>query len=1127
MLYKTKNMNHRFQTVCAIVLLFVIGIGPLYAASSYAQSTSLTLELSNATIREVFRSVEDKSEFVFFYSDEIRPELEKRVTVKITSGNIEQIMESVLENTRLAYKLNDRQVIVTRKAEVLQQQQPKKGITINGTVLDQAGEPLIGVNIRVKGTSTGAITDLDGHYLITVPDQNTVLEFQYVGYEPQEIRVGRQININVSMKEVLTDLTEVVVVAYGTQKKASVIGSIATIDPGRLQQSPTRALSNNLAGQLAGVIAVQRSGEPGRDGSTFWIRGISSFQDAGRSPLILVDGIERTLDDMDPAEIESFSVLKDASASAVYGVRGANGVILVNTKRGEIGKPSVSVHFEQSFTQPVKLPNYIGSADYLSLLNELQVDMGAAPTYSEQTIENFRNNIDPDLYPNVDWIDAITKDHASSSRVNLSVNGGSEILRYSLVGSYYGESGIFTRDKNQTWDSSTKLNKYNLRSNVDVNLTKTTIARINIGGYLQETNGMVDPDPDNGYSAGDDILNRAFETTPFVHPARYSSGEFPRVKSRDNPWALATQHGFTTYSSSKIESLFSLEQDLKFLLPGLKVKGLFSFDRWSNSGVKRHKSPDYYGPATTRDDEGNLNIVVNDDGQEFLNTEQLKEWGNKATYLEGSITYSHAFGKHHVDGLFLYNQRDYQDGAAVPYRRMGIAGRASYTYDSRYIAEFNFGYNGSENFASGYRFGFFPSAAVGYLMSEEPFMQPYRNTFSKIKFKASWGLAGNDQLKGRRFAYVTTIGETGGYRWGVNNDYHRAGREEGDFGIPNLTWETVEKLNIGIELGLWNALDLQIDFFKEHRYDIFMERNTIPTAAGFIKTPWANFGKVDNKGVEVFLGYNKQVNRDWFVGFRGTFTYAANKIIEQDEAPGVLGTNRARTGLPVNQLFGLVAERLFTEDDFENVATGKLKEGIPAQTFDNKIRPGDIKYKDVDGDGAITTKDEAAIGGTYDPQIVYGLGANVAYKNFDLNLFFQGNGRTWRFIGGNNFLPGSTMGVMGNILDNYNDRWTPENPRQDVFYPRLSYGTNNNNSMNSTWWLRNMSMLRMKDIELGYRIPKHVTNKIGISSLRIYLKGTNLLTFAGFKLWDPEIDTANGSKYPIMKSLSFGLDVNF
>lgn len=536
-------------------------------------------------------------------------------------------------------------------------------------------------------------------------------------------------------------------------------------------------------------------------------------------------------------------------------------------------------------------------------------------------------------------------------------------------------------------------------------------------------------------------------------------------------------------------------------------------------------------PATGRDEEGNLLLSVGTDGQEFLDTENKGEWGNKATYLEGNITYDRTFdGKHAVNAMFLYNQRDYQDGNVVPFRRMGIAGRASYTYDNRYIAEFNFGYNGSENFTKGNRFGFFPSVAVGYMLSEEKFMEKYKDTFSKIKFRASWGLTGNDQLDGRRFAFLPTIDTDGSYKWGVNNDYNRASRFEGEFGVMNLTWETVEKLNVGTEIGLWNALDLQVDWFKEQRRDIFMQRNNIPSAAGFRKTPWANYGKVDNIGVDLSLTYNQQITKDLHIGFRGTFTYAHNTIVEMDEALGVMGTNRQRTGHSVNELFGLVADGLFTEDDFVTNDKGDLvlKEGIPSHTF-NSVRPGDIKYVDIDGDGSITNKDEVAMGGTVNPEIVYGFGATARYKQVDFNVFFQGNGKTHRFIGGvaSNFLPGSSQGAMGNVLTNYNDRWTPENPSEDVFYPRLSYGANTNNSQNSTWWLRNMSMLRMKDIEVGYTLPKRWMSRIGLENIRLYAKGSNLLTFSAFDLWDPELDTQNGAKYPIMKSVSFGIDVNF
>ena len=1014
-----------------------------------------------------------------------------------------------------------------------------KGIQVNGTVRDSQGEPLPGVNIVVKGQPTlGTTTDIDGNYFITVPSRSSVLVFSYMGFENEEVRVGGQININLNMKEVSTGLNDVVVVGYGSQKRASIVGSITTIQPEVLSQGTTRALSNNLAGNVAGVLAVQRSGEPGADGSNFWIRGISSFQGAGTDPLVLVDGIERSLDDLNPAEIESFSVLKDAAASAVYGVRGANGVILVQTKRGKLGKPTVNVHFEQSFTQPTKLPEYIGSAEYLSLLNRIALDNGQAQSpYSQETIDHYINGDDPALYPDVNWMDLLTKDFAMNQRADITVNGGSDILRYAVVGSYYGEQGIFERDKSQSWNSGTHLNKFNLRSNVDINITKSTLLTVSVGGYLQEMNKMA--------VSSDDLFSDIFETPPFVHPAYYEENGsiyFPVVSQRTNPYVEGTQKGYATTTQSKLESLFVLQQDLDFITKGLKIKGLFSFDRYSWSGITRSRTPDLYQPATARDPEtGELILNVASYGQMFLSTTADTNWGNKATYFEASLNYDRTFGKHHVEGLFLYNQRDYQDGSVVPYRHMGIAGRAAYTYDSRYILEFNFGYNGSENFAKGQRFGFFPSVAVGYLLSEEPFMEPYKEVFSKIKLRGSFGLTGNDDLGGRRFAFQTTLGEDGGgYDWGTNGQYyHRNSRFEGDFGVSDLTWETVSKTNAGFELGLFNMIELQADYFFEHRYNIFMQRNNIPSAAGFRNTPWANFGKVNNQGVDISLTVNKQINKDWYVGFRGTFTFAQNKIIEQDEALGVMGTNRQRTGKRVNQLFGLVDEGLFTFDDFQkDPVTGEylvaenggyvLNEDIPEHTF-GPVRPGDIRYKDVNKDGVVSSLDETAVGGTYDPQIVYGFGANLRYKNVDFNIFFQGNGMTYGFKGGNsnNFTPGETMGAMGNILTNYEDAWTVDNPSQDVYYPRFTWGKSENNVRNSTWWLENMSMLRVKDIEIGYTFPKEWMQRIGLSNLRLYAKGSNLFTFSKFDLWDPEVDTSTGTKYPIMKSFSIGLDVNF
>ncbi len=1000
---------------------------------------------------------------------------------------------------------------------VVQQQQ--KGIKASGTVVDNENNPLIGATVTVKGTKTIAITDMDGHFYIDVPNKNSVLVFNYLGFKPQEVKVGSDINFNIQLKEDAVSADEVVVVGYGNQKKLSVIGSIQTLDPGNLQMGSSRSMSNNLAGQLAGVIAYQPSGEPGYDNSQFWIRGISTFGAGGSSPLVLVDGVERSLNDIDPAEIESFSVLKDASASAMYGVRGANGVIIINTKRGSVAKPSIDFRFEQAITKPTKLPEFIGAAEYMTLLNNLCSDPSKRMFTKDQIMKTY-TGYDKDLYPDVDWIDAITKDYATSTRGNMTVSGGTNILRYSLTASVYHETGIMETDDTLPYDTGSKLTRFNMRANVDLDLTKTTLLRFNVGGYLQNLR--------KAKSSTDNVFTHAFETPPFVHPAIYSDGTIPKASAnRANPWAESTQQGYYRGTRSKLESLFQLEQNLKMITPGLKFKATFAFDTYNENFVTRGKDPTYYGVAKSRGDEGELIHSVLSYGSEFLDHSSNANYGNNSTYLEFSLGYNHTFAKKHaVDALFLYNQRSYDWGDIQPKRSQGIAGRLSYTFDRRYVGEFNFGYNGSENFAKGHRFGFFPSLALGWIISEEKFMRNSADWLTLLKLKGSIGKVGNDDIGGRRFAYITTI-NTGasGYHFGYAGDYWRQGYSEGEVGVNNLTWETSTKTNVGIELGLWNEFNLQFDYFYEHRTNIFMQRKTIPTQAGFLSNPYANYGVVDNSGVDGTITWNHKFGKDLRVALRANFTYAKNEVKEYDEPESVKGTYRSLTGRSIGTLWGLQAERLYTDDDFEN---GKLKAGIPTPNIGSVVRPGDIKYRDMNDDGVIDAKDEGYIGGTTTPRIVYGFGGNVEYKNFDFSFFFQGTGQSYRIIGGTQyFIPGSGQGVMGNVYANYKDCWTEENPSQDVFWPRLSESTNPNNNYASTWWKKDMSFLRLKSIELGYTLPRSITKAICSNNIRFFVSGNNLFYISKFKLWDPELDTADGLKYPSMRSVMFGFQLNF
>ncbi|MBT1708429.1 TonB-dependent receptor [Fulvivirgaceae bacterium PWU5] len=1097
---------------------------------AYGQSVLdeiVSVNTQGKKIKQILSEIEKSVGIKFTYNPQTIS-VNEEVSVEYTDEKLSDVLMGIFNPRDVQFRLLGDYIILTKqnvKSEAENAEQASSTIelveTITGTVSDEEGMGLPGVSVTIKGTLIGTVTDADGKYSLGNVNRGVVLVFSFIGYKTEEVAVGEQPSVNLKMTTDLAALNEVVIVGYGTQKEYTSAGAISSVNVQKqLQYGTTRSLSNNLAGQVAGIIGVQRSGEPGYDDSNFWIRGISTFQ-GSRAPLVLVDGVERSLNTIDPAEIESVSVLKDASASAVYGVRGANGVVLINTKRGEVGKPSIVLRYEQGVTSPVKLPKFIGAADYMTLMNDISIDQGQLPNYSEDRINNTRNHVDPDLYPDVNWLDAITNANASNSRINLTASGGTNFLRYAITGSHYGETGVVARDHNQEWDSSMKLKRYNIRSNVDLDVTPTTLLRVNIGGYLQETSRPP--------QSMDFLFDQAFQTAPHVHPTQYSSGEIPRMNAdRTNPWSVATQTGFERGSASKIESLFSVQQAMDAIIPGLTGRILFSFDRYSANSVVRKKDPDYYKPAIGRDENGELELDIDRFGQVFLSHEPKQEFGDKSVYIEGSLNYSHNIGNHYLDGLFLYNQRSYDNGQTLPFRFQGIAARVSYSFKRKYIAEANFGYNGSENLAENNRFGFFPSAALGWVVTEEEFMSSIKEIISRLKFRASLGQVGNDRFgDNNRFAYISKIGDTDGYRWGVNNDYFRAGRREGIKGVSNLTWETVTKGNLGVELGLWNSVLLQVDLFKEQRKDIFMQRQTIPSSAGFVEKPNANYGKVKNQGVDLSLSANKQLTSNWFVSGQGTFTYAKNVIVEQDEAPSVIGTYRSTTGKSVDQNFGYVAERLYTNADFENIAEGVLVSTLPRAEL-GPVRPGDIKYADLNGDGVITNIDRTALKGTVDPQIVYGFGINARYKNIDFGFFFQGNARTYRVLGGDFFLPGSGGGAAGNVYETaLDDSWTIENPNPEAFWPRASFQSAGNNNRPSTWWLQDMSMLRLKHVEIGISLPQKFVERAHAKSARIFVSGNNILTLSKFDLWDPEINTGNGFRYPIMKSFSAGINLEF
>ena len=1135
-----KNNGLRFyeKIISKIIvsgILFLFISASAIAGEADSNNTLLTLKLSNVTIRNVLEVIEKKSDYVFIFSDDNLSDLNAKVNVEATSQPVNNVLTDVFKSTDLSYHINERQITIIRREEPVQQE---KSLKMSGVVIDEKSLPMIGVTVQEIGTSNIVVTDMDGKFSMYNLTYGSTLRFSFIGYKPQEIKLTDQTSLTVKMEEDILGLGEIVVIGYGTQKKESLIGAISTIKPATLQVNQSRSLTNALAGQVVGVIAVQRSGEPGNDASDFWIRGISSFQSAGTTPLVLVDGIERSLNNISPEEIESFSLLKDATATAVYGVRGANGVILVQTKRGQLGKPSITLKTDYGISTPTQLPHFVNGAKYMEVMNAANKLSGnASDIYSPEAITATRNGTDPDLYPNVNWLKEVTQDWVTNSRVTMDINGGSERLRYSLVGSYFNENGITVTDPKVEYDASNRLSRYNLRSNVDLDLTPSTVVNVSIGGYIVNKN--------TPGKSPTDIIYLAFKNTPIVHPVLYSNGQIPALTSQTNPWAASTQSGFISTYNNSVQSTFSVTQDIGKLyktVDGLKAKGIFSFDAYSWSQFNRTKTPTTYF-ATGRDTDGNLLTSITNEGSNFLGFEKYSG-GTRAMYIETQLSYSHRFAfNHQVDGLILYNMRDYVNAdattaiASLPYRNQGIAARLSYSFRNTYFIESNFGYNGSENFKKGNRWGFFPSIAAGWMISSEPFMISTKDLISKLKIRGSYGLVGNDQLSGRRFPYISTIaaGDINagdGYYFGVGGDQYYAGYSESDFGV-DLSWETVKKADLGLELGLWGAVNIQVDYFHERREDIFMQRKIIPETAGYKSNPWANFGVVENQGFESSLEINKNFGQDFFLSVRGNFTYAKNKIIEYDEAESLKKTTRSRTGQSVNRYYGLTATDLFQEEDF--AADGTLVNGIPRHSF-GVVKPGDIRYEDTNKDGKIDSYDYHPIGKPSVPEIVYGFGFSAQYKDFDLSAFFQGATNYSIMIQGDMLIPGSGGGGLGNIYSNCDDRWDPANPyKEKVFWPRLSINKSANNMLYSTWWLKDASYIRLKNFEMGYTLPEQWQKKVAMRDARIFFRGTNLFTWSAFKMWDPELGSidhpelgsSDGLAYPPMKVCSFGLQVTF
>lgn len=1102
--------NKRLSRLLRIKVLFLLAaigaFGSLVAQTS-APDARISLDLQNVPLKEVFARIEDQSDCIFVYYDNVL-DASRRVSISVSDQTVEDVLEVLFAGTENTWKLSGRQIVIGRAAAA-DKAEKRASLRVMGSVRDRNGDPLIGVTVFVKERpNIGTATDINGNYLIDVsPDD--VLEFSYVGYKTQDVAVAGRGQLDVVLEQNDAILDAVEVVGYGVQKKISVIGSQQSIEVEELKV-PVANLSQGLAGRVAGLVSVQRTSEPGFDDADIYIRGISTLTASMSAPLTLVDGVPRSFSNVDPEDIESFSILKDASATAVYGVRGANGVIIINTKSGSKGRPKFTVRYTEGITTPTKITDFVDGATYMEMSNEASMTRGGGALYSREVIEKTRTHADPYLYPNVDWMDEILRDYSHNRSANVNVSGGSDKAVYYIGLAYYDEDGMYKDTKLADYNSNTYYRRYNVTANLTLNPFRTTEIKLGIQGYLANANYPA--------SAQATIFESAYFTQPTYIAPLYPDGKLGAFSGGElNPVAELGATGYANQWRSQVYSNLRVTQQL---CKGLSVTGMFSFDTYNYTSNRFTKSPNTYH-ATGRDANGNLIYEQTRQGTENL-AYSLSAKGDRTIYLEAALNYRNSFGRHDVSGMLLFNQSDEINTKAtnveeaLPYRFRGLAGRFTYGFDDRYFAEFNFGYNGSENFAPRNRYGFFPSVGLGWVISNEAFFEPLTNVIQYLKVRGTWGQVGNSQISGRRFAYLATVTDSGStsYTFGKNMDQNYGTTAIDEYAV-DVTWEVADKTDIGVDMRLLNnKLNLQFDYFKESRKGIYLRRSSIPSYVGMINNPYGNIGKVENKGFELSVNYANSWG-DWSLSLMGNYSFNRNEVLEDDSTVAYPWQNTI--GNKVGQRFGLVALGLF--DSYEEIAAS------PVQTGDT--RPGDIKYKDVNGDGKIDEYDKVPIGWGSVPEIMYGFGFSVGWKNLSLTAMFQGAAHVDAMLSGEGVLPFSQGSSRGNLLSNITDRWTEENPRQDVFYPRLSIGNINMNYEESTWWLKDTDYLRLKNIELSYRLPDRWMKRIHLSNARIFIQGVNLLTFSSFKIWDVELGDGRGAKYPNIASVSLGINFNF
>ena len=1038
--------------------------------------------------------------------------------------------------------------------DIASPQQTGKTYTIKGVVLDFNNEPIIGASVFIPGTSIGVATDLDGNYVLKVPANTKNIEFSYIGYEkkvvpfnPKDLNVFRVVTMKEDSGIALEDVT---IVAFAKQKKESVLGSVSTIKPAELKTTSSN-LTTGFAGKLAGVVAYQRSGEPGEDNAEFFIRGVTTFGTGKADPLILIDNIELTSSDLarlNTDDIASFSILKDATATALYGARGANGVILVTTKEGTEGKMKLSFRVESSFSAHSKEVEIADPLTFMKLHNEAvrtRNPDGALP-YLESAIAAREKGLNPMAYPMVDWKDMLFKDFTTNYRGNMSLSGGGRVARYYVALSYSRDNGILKQVPSNLFDNNIKLDKYTVRSNVNINLTKTTELGVRVSGTFDSYQGPI--------QGGSHVYSQAIKASPVLFPAMYAPdaanqytnhpmfGNYGTSANYLNPYAEMAR-GYKEYENTVILAQLELKQDFSFITEGLKGRLLGNVTRTSYYDLQRSYTPFYYALDSydKKKDEYTLSALNPDLGTDYLGYSPGSKKVGSSLYLEASLSYDRTFvEKHNVSGMLVYTVREGKSGnentlqKSLPTRNLGLAGRFTYGFSDRYFAEFNFGYNGSERFDKSHRWGFFPSGGLGWVVSNEKFWadKPISKVVNMLKLKGSYGLVGNDNISNNdnRFFYLSEVNMNNsgrGMNFGTNFDEGYNGISISRYANPKIGWEISHKMNVGFELKLFNDLEIQAEYFKERRTNILQERADIPSLMGFQAPIRANIGEAKGQGVDISLDYSHIFNKNLWTTIRGNFTYASSEFSEYEEPDYSATPWRSKIGSKLSQTYGYIAERLFVDD--EDVANS------PKQQF-GEYTAGDIKYKDINRDGIIDEQDIVPIGYPTTPEIIYGFGFSVGYKAFDFNCFFQGSARSSFFISplritpfAQPYDPDNELGgkqannaLLQVIADNH---WSESNQNMYAFWPRLSDTAISNNNQSSTWWLRDGTFLRMKSAEIGYTLPKRLTSKAKLENLRIYVSGTNLFNISKFKIWDTEMGN-NGLGYPVQRVFNVGIQLS-